>query len=384
MTTNIKAIDKIYSYSRLSLFEQCQRAFYHKYIELRPDPSGMPAKIGKIFHLALELIINEGFAPEDAVNFAIYENNGLPEGETVLNMISMVKRAFHRIQQLHSEYVDIVSELHLKVKTEKGTIQGFLDLVVDDPANDEIELWDFKTTWSPFTAKESKQLHLYAWMYKQMRGGIVAGRFKGKLIFPRRAEFEDSEVIFTDESIEDAYQWAANTIETIESKDPHNISEWNMTTDRTTCEHCPFSTLCSGGFINNLPGDGIPKDEAEAMAIGDFIRMQEVAIKRMKDGLKKYVKTNGPVATQGGRWEFVQSEPSPKLSIDILKKYAEDHELDFNDVLKIDSTILKKWIKEDSTGYLKSQAKWTSPRSTFRFIEVDLPDPEKKGEAGHE
>ncbi len=41
--------------------------------------------------------------------------------------------------------------------------------------------------------------------------------------------------------------------------------------------------------MNGLPGDGIPKNEEEAARIGEFILIQENAIKRMKDGLKAHV-----------------------------------------------------------------------------------------------
>lgn len=379
-----------YSFSRLSTFERCERSFYHKYIEFRPEPSGMPAIVGKIFHLAMELVINEGYTPDDAVDYAIYGEAGLPQGETVDNLVYMVKRTFYRVQQLNTDYADVLSELHLEVDIGDGRkLQGFLDILIDDPASDEVSITDFKTSWQPFSAEESKQLKLYAWMFKQMRGGFVADTFKGILIFPRRAEFADSEVIFTDEEMEEAYQWAVDTIDKIESKNQYNIDEWKMTTDRSICNYCPRTTLCSGGFKDGLPGDGIPKDDLEALAIGEYIRMEELAIKRMKDGLRKYATDNGPVSVQGGRWDFSQSEPSPKVPVSVVKQYAEEHDLDLEKVFKTDNTTLKKWIEEDSTGYLDSQAKWTNPRKSFKFVEEkkDTKEPDEtkvKGEKSNE
>src|SRR5690554_4557723 len=187
-TATIAKKSMTYSYSRLALFERCERAFYHKYVEERPDPSGAPAIIGKIFHYAMELVINEGYDPEDAVYASIYIHNGLPEGEVADSLIYMVNRTYNRLLQYQDEFADIITELHLVVETEHGKLQGYLDLVVDNPVTDELTIADYKTTWQPFSAEESQQLKLYAWMYKQMRGGYVASTYRGKLIFPRRSE----------------------------------------------------------------------------------------------------------------------------------------------------------------------------------------------------
>lgn len=364
--------EMVYSFSRLSTFERCERAFYHKYIEMRPDPAGAPAVIGKIFHRAMELVVHHGFEPEDAVSASIYEHNGLPEGETASNMIYMVRRAYERLRlkKVNDEFTDIISELHLRVETDEGILQGYLDIVIDSPAEDTVEINDFKTTWQPFEAQESKQLKLYAWMYKQMRGGFVASNFIGKLIFPRRKEFADSVVVFKDEELEEAYLWAAGLIKQIESKDKHNMDEWKMTGDRKICEHCPFVGLCASGFTYKLPNDGQPKDDLEAAAIGEYLRLQQVAIKRMKEGLKSYCKKNGDIEINGGKWAFTKSEPKPKLPVDSIKKYAEKNKKELDKIFKIDGNTLKKWIEEDPTGELARKAEWTNPRKTFNFVET--------------
>lgn len=381
MTVSVIGTDeKVYSYSRLSLFDQwCERAFYHKYIELRPEPSGLPAKIGKIFHDAMNKLLSEGYSPEEAVFFSIYEHDGLPEGEKDIFLIAMVNRAYKRIQKYSDDYSDVLSELHLVVDIGNGRkLQGFLDIIVDDPVNDEVLINDFKTSWQPFSAVNSKQLRLYAWMFEKMRGGYVGSSFKGKLIFPRYDESSDSEIVFTRENMDEAYNWTIRVIEEIESRDPSNIEDWSMTTDRSKCGNCSRSTLCSGGFLEGLPGDGIAMDRDEATKIGDYILMHELAIKRMKDGLKMFVKDNGAVPVQGGRWKFVQSEPNPKIPIAVLQQYAEDHGLNPEDVLTSDSQTVKKWIGEDSTGFLKAQATWTTPRNSFKYEEDEKPEKPKK------
>ncbi len=55
--------------------------------------------------------------------------------------------------------------------------------------------------------------------------------------------------------------------------------------------------------------------------------------------------------------------------MDVLRQFAEDHGLDVNAVLTQDTKTLKKWIDGDESGFLKAQATWTTPRSTFKFVE---------------
>ncbi|MGM8216846.1 PD-(D/E)XK nuclease family protein [Bacillaceae bacterium W0354] len=367
--TTIAKNTMTYSYSRLALFDRCERAFYHKYVEERPDPSGAPAIIGKIFHYAMELVVNEGYEPEDAVYASIYVHNGLPEGEIADSLIYMVNRTYTRLLDYQDEFADVTTELHLFVETEHGKLQGYLDLVVDNPALDELTIADYKTTWQPFSAEESQQLKLYGWMYKQMRGGYVSSNYKGKLIFPRRSEFADSDVLFSDEELEAAYRWAVDIMSQIESKDIHNMDEWEMTNERKKCEYCPYIGLCSSGFVNGLPSDGEPKDDLEAQAIGEYVRVQELAIKKMKDGLKNYAKDKGDITLRGGKWTFAKSDPSPKAPVELIKNYAEEHGFDLEEAFSVNTKTLKKWIEEDSTGTLSSSVKWSNPRTTFRFIE---------------
>jgi len=360
---------KVYSFSRLSTFEDCMRMGYHKYIEGRPEPSGLPAIIGKIFHFAFSKLICEGYSPEDAVFASIYEHGGLPEGERADHLIRMVELTFRRISDLHGEFADITSETHLKLEVAPGIfVQAYLDLIIEDPANDEVTIVDLKTSWSPFEASSTKQLPLYGLLFKEMRGGFVPSTFRGILIFPRLAK-ADSEIIFTDELLEETRKWVIDLVGRIEAAGT-DIRNFPMTDDRKKCENCSFASLCAAGYVKGLPGNGSPKDDAEAALIGQFILLQEQALKRMKEGLKSYVKkTNTPIDLPMGRWEIKQSEPSPKIPIDILRNFAEDHGLNVDEVLTADSRKIREWIESDVTGFLRSQATYTNPRSMFTFTD---------------
>ncbi|MDQ0255531.1 CRISPR/Cas system-associated exonuclease Cas4 (RecB family) [Evansella vedderi] len=367
-TATTKTKDKVYSYSRLNTFEGCQRQFYHKYVEGRPIPGNLPMQVGKIFHLAIEMVISEGYSPEEAVLYASYAEGGLPEGERDQQIIKMVKKAYRRLKQFQNEHTDMISELHLKLETEEGYIQGYLDIVLDNPMMDELLIMDFKTSWQSYAA-DTKQLALYAYLFREMRNGFIPNTFKGRLIFPRLSEKDDSEVVFTDELLDEAYLWSQDMIRQIENKDASSIDEWKMTSDRVKCQYCSFASLCSGGMVDNLPSDGTPKDDEEASRIGEYIIMQEQSIKNMKDGLKKYAKDNKKaIPVNGGSWEHVKSEPNPKIDFLTLQEFAKEHDLDIDDLIKYDNKKLKKLIDGDESGKLKNKVEWTKPRSTFKFV----------------
>jgi hypothetical protein len=326
--------------------------------------------VGKVFHAAIEKVLAQGYSPDEAVFFAIAEANGLPQGERDYFIMSMVKRAYQRFKDVQNDYLDISSELHLVVETEAGLIQLFLDVVIDNPMVDELMIWDFKTSWHPFSAEDSKQLALYAYLFKTMRNGMVPTNYHGKLIFPRLKEDSDTHVVFTEEKLESARLWAVEAIWEIEKRDPDNIQDWEMTGDQKKCEFCPYVSLCAGGLFHGLPGDGTPKDADEAALIGQFILTQEMALKRMKEGIKKFSKKTGqPIVLNGGKWDWTKGEPSPKIPFDVIKTFAESHGLDLGQVMTTDTKVLKKWVDGDESGILAAHTTYSSPRSSFKWVE---------------
>ncbi len=356
---------KKWSYSRLSMFEQCERQFFHKYVEKRPFPASTPMVNGKIFHKGIELMLSQGYTPDEALSYAIEESGGLPEGEQEYLQLTMLDRALKRIPE--REHAEMTSELHLEIETPKGLIQGFVDIVIDDPATDTTEILDFKTSWVSYAADTSRQLALYAWLFREMRGGLVGGNFKGKLIFPRLWD-EDTEVVFTEQAMEDAKNWAFSVIDKISERNPSSKEAWRFTEDRSKCDYCPYVALCAGDTVEGLPADGTPKNEAEAEMIGEYILFQENVIKNMKAGLKKWVKESNPVTVGNGHWILVKSDPNPKC--DDLKKlriYAERNGLEMEQAIKPDPKILKEWLKGDESGDLEAIITWTSSRENFKY-----------------
>lgn len=363
----------VYSYSRLNTFAECPRAFYHKYMEGRPTPGGVPAKIGKIFHFAMRLIFGEGYTPGEAVYASILEERGLPQGEKPYKIVRMAESAYFRVEALlHNDESDILTEQHI-VQTitdgkEQREFQAYLDIVIDNPGLDQLILCDFKTSWQPFLARDSIQLAIYAHLFKQMRCGITASDFRGRLIFPRCKTIEDNDVTFAPEFVERGVKWAFDQIYAIEARDPKVMAEWEMKPGKG-CDYCPFIGLCSSGLVENLPVSGEPKNMEEAKAIGQYLFLQDQTIKRMKKALKAFAtRRNTYIPIKGGAWENSVGTSNPKVPISILLQYAKEHGKDPAEVLSGDNTKVAEWIKEDKTGFLAANTSYSKPKSTFKFV----------------
>lgn len=357
----------VWSYSRLTSFERCQRSFYHKYVEGRPTPSSAPMMTGKIFHLAIQLMITEGYSPDEAISYAVYQEGELPHGEKQTFIEWMLYRVYDILPK--DSYVDVTSELHLEVKTAKGLVQGYLDIIIDDPRTNTTEIWDFKTGWTTTKAEKSRQLKVYAYLFHQMRRGMVGKNFIGKLIFPRIKEEKEmiSSLVITQDDMTEAKEWLEDTITTIEMKNALNRLDWEKTKERSNCQTCPFVSLCAGDYIHDLPSDGIPKDSLEAELIGSFILEQEQVLRNLKSGLKKWVKAEGNITVGNGQWFMNESVPKPKVDVEKLAIYAKNYDLNLMEVIKPDTQSVEKWLKEDENGDLEAIVTWTKPRETLTF-----------------
>lgn len=338
-----------WSYSRLSTFERCERQFFHKYVEKRPTPPSAPMITGKIVHLALELTLKEGYQPQDAVRHAIYEMGGLPEGESYSKVVQMVDNVMYR---LPTENAEIQAEVHLELRTTLGTLQGYVDILIDDPVEDVFELWDAKSGWVEQDAEESKQVALYAWMLRELKGQAISDRFIGRLVFPRIDR--ESVVELTDADLETAKLWFVRLATQIKSKSQER-NDWHMTKNKKACETCPFVDMCAAGMLENgLSASGNIGNADEAAAIGEYILMQEQVIKNLKKGLKTFVEEHEAISVGENHWHISESKPSPKIKdIHQLVSYALEHDLDYFPIMTIDSAKLSEWLDQDESGILQ-------------------------------
>lgn len=357
---NIK-INK-WSYSRIQLFESCQRQYFYKYIMGLPTPATPPMKTGRILHRSVEWVLKEGYEPSDAVRFSIYET-GMPEGENFHSLLQMVQNALYLLPGIPSNYE---SEVYVTLLTTLGKIRGYIDLLIENPVVDSLQIWDLKTGWQETEASKSKQLVFYAWLISELRGTALPSKLIGKLVFPRINRM--TEVIFTKEDIEQARNWFIRTVSLITAKS-NEIGDWDLSHDKSHCDNCPFVGRCASGISDrdfSFSGKYVAMDEAKRA--GEWILLQEALLKKLKAGLKDFVENNEPVEIGSKSWFIKSSVPKPKVvDIQELMEFASDKDLEVSEILTADADKVQKWLDEDDSGMLEQLVEWTSVRKTLTY-----------------
>jgi putative RecB family exonuclease len=153
---------RLYSHSRLSLFEQCPEAFKIKYIDKNfPDlPVSINLFLGKVVHDSLEKLYNKKMLGEiwemDEMirHFAMSWKNGFNSEIRVTNGDS--KDFFHKgikflidYYQSHKPFLDGTMETEKRIvfpldETGEVGIQGYVDRIVKR-GWDQFEVHDYKT-----------------------------------------------------------------------------------------------------------------------------------------------------------------------------------------------------------------------------------------------
>ncbi|ABP68172.1 hypothetical protein Csac_2600 [Caldicellulosiruptor saccharolyticus DSM 8903] len=125
------------SYSRLQLFEKCQKAFYYKYVK-GIEYTTPAMEFGRIIHEELAKFLTTGV-----------------EGENVKQFLTQKVKHYAGV---HPEYV----EFELKFTSPAGTEYT---AVIDLFDNRTSKVLDWKTSWQK--SSDVKQLYLYANALKQ-------------------------------------------------------------------------------------------------------------------------------------------------------------------------------------------------------------------------
>lgn len=256
--------DVVYSYSKLTCFEQCSYQFFKKYVLKEEKRESIYALAGTSTHEAVERIQSGELTNEEALekwkeemNFHSFLGYEFTTEKTKTNFIESIEHFIKNYKPIPGT-VEIEKEFMLDVEGHK--LRGFIDLLVH---NDDgtISIIDLKTS-SKYSKhdldKHARQLIIYALAMEQqgfevrdiswnmMKYCVVNGKRGKKVILRSKLEkgmeFEDYIVSYPldEKTKEDTKKWIVNTIEEIESKDDL-FDEWK------TCEGNDFycSNLCS-------------------------------------------------------------------------------------------------------------------------------------------
>lgn len=183
----------IYSHSKLELFEQCRLKFKYRYIDrIIPEiAKSIEAHLGSIVHKTLEwLYINvmEKRIPTIEQVIAFYSERWAEDYSSdmpIANKSLTAKDYFNRgVEFLVNYYMKnhpfkdntIATEKRIEINLdEKGErkLIGFIDRLVHNKDNNEIEIHDYKTSASVLSKEKienNRQLALYSLAIKEIFG----------------------------------------------------------------------------------------------------------------------------------------------------------------------------------------------------------------------
>lgn len=305
----------LFSYSRLKKFEDCPRAWYNKYILDKEEPPTEAQVTGKVVHKALELCI-KGANPDRAFIKAIL-------GEAVLGIdFNEAKRMFDRGLQ----YLQGLKTAGASSENWQAELHFQLPLASDDPFSPELQVYidfldenfymiDWKTGFKVYKPTDNQQLGLYAWAISQEydRDFLTA-----TLYFLRTGTYKSR--YYSKEEMEEARTWALTLAQDIEQR----IIDLEMgegseklfpATPGIVCKYCGFARECRSGEKQQTETGteigqttalipGVPQTHEQAEKLAGEIMQLEAVVKAMKDGLKKWVKAQGPVIVDDQQWDF--------------------------------------------------------------------------------
>jgi len=293
------------SYSKLQLFERCQRAFYFKYVK-NMEYTTPAMEFGKIIHEELAKFLTTG-----------------AEGKNVKQFITPKVR---RYVGVNPEYV----ELELKFNLPSGTEYT---AVIDLFENNTAKVLDWKTGWQ----KEADIRQLYIYAYALKKNGVKPEKLS---FFYLRFDKEDEFAMSTDK-LNETIDWMDRIEDSMNEKLFLYSSEGEEEFEKnySSCKGCPYAKLCLGEDIAS---------KEKAIEIAMYIDELEAKLNAAREALKIYLEQTGEeLITDSGVWRLT---PVNSFSFDTRKvwKYIKSLGKDPIEFANFTLTSLKKLkISED-------------------------------------
>lgn len=249
-------MEKVYSHSRLSCFEQCPYKFKLKYIDkIIPEiEQSIEALLGKCVHDSLEWLYNQikekGKHPsvEDLIKkyIDLWEKSYSPEIKIVRNGqtpkdyfnkgIQFLLDYFTKHQPFSDGTIECEKEITINLDGEYK-IKGFIDRLVHNIEEGYFEIHDYKTANSLPTREKiesDRQLALYSIAIKEIYGKDK----EVKLIWHYLAHNTKIISTRTDEQLKKLKEEITNLIQEIEA------SQEFPTKKSILCDWCEYKSLC--------------------------------------------------------------------------------------------------------------------------------------------
>ena len=228
--------DMVWSYSRLSAFEQCKYQFYLKYIlcdENEYQTEGnYYAEVGSFVHSILEKIFKGELSVEDAPDYYL---NHFDENVFYTIRPEQMEKVYEDCANYFSSldldwltrYEILGVEKRINIQIDGYPFTGIIDLLLKNKSNGKIVLMDHKSGKSPLSPKtgkllktqeavfneHKKQLYLYSKAVKEEYGDLPS------LLCWNH--FRDSTIVrepFNSIEYEEALKWMVDTVHAIENE----------------------------------------------------------------------------------------------------------------------------------------------------------------------
>ncbi len=225
----------IFSYSRLSLYEECPYRFKKVYVDGEREAESLPLALGKAVHKAIEMRL-KGFPEDAALARGFIEANFKRE----LNF-NEVQKLMRRVP--YEKYIGNLEAVEFSFQlplTSTVAFRGVIDLVTTNG-----DIIDWKTNRKMYDVQDTKQLALYAWAVSEF---YRLEKVRGTLSFLRFNK--ESSTVFTESDMQAARMWAIGlaseitwALEQLE-KQPKLEHVLFPARPSSRCKTCPFSIEC--------------------------------------------------------------------------------------------------------------------------------------------
>ena len=235
-----------FSFSSLTLFEQCPYAWYLKYIECRDKASNCYADFGSYCHKILEMYAKEELKKDDLLSY--YAKHFNASNPLLIDNISYDK--YYSAGALYfkdcsldlKQYKVLGVEKQVRFKIGRYNFIGYIDLLLQD--GELVIILDHKSSEYPYSksgklkkkcidkiTSYKRQLYLYAKaVYDEF------GVYPDKIMWNYFKEGQFDPVKFDMQEYEEALKWAESVVDRI-----YQTDEFNMVEDYFYCNRlCDF------------------------------------------------------------------------------------------------------------------------------------------------
>ncbi len=249
MTNNNFPEDYRFSYSALTLYEQCPYAFYCKYIKGLPDKPNFFSQYGTFMHFLLEKFAKGKSSSDEILQEYIKDFNKyvteLPQKADL--RWSYFDKGFSYLEGFDG-FSGEIYDVEKKFDIIMGGINltGFIDLVLE--RDNKLIIMDHKSTAitsirpKAKIEKAQRQLYLYsAWVFSAF------GRMPDELIWNCFRDGKEVVVKFNIDDYNKTIDWMKDAVNRIQ-----NEIEWSKIDNGYFCHNiCSYLNNCGGYFSEN-------------------------------------------------------------------------------------------------------------------------------------